>query len=248
MEMTGPEKTIEDSISNKQLVVEGGWWLFSESEKAEIALCLPRKKIIKKWTAYWPKNNEGFDNIYDQVEKNFILEVEYYCNAFLFWREGSQGITRHGDDLQDMEKAFKKAMKQLRKIYEFKVSIPVSRGISFPDPQRVLADIVRKHTVEKAFIAYNILENLCLAIEKYQEPKIGRGGPGIKKDSTELAIKLAKEYYENFLIMPTTTKEGDFSNLFSVIMKFVSRDKSKNEDPDHSRALRAAIKALKKSL
>ena len=244
------KQTLKDSISDKEFVIENVWRSFTESEKETIARHLPREKIIQKWAANFKKRygdvvDESFNlsanEALDLSKDCFLMEVENYCNTFLWWKEDSQGITQHRDDLQIMKKVFEDAMKQLRRVYKNKASIPVRREISF-DPMLMLTNIARIRMAEKAFTAHNILETLCSAIDYYQEPNPGRGAPGLSKATTALAIEIAKAYQRHFHIMPTTYTDGNFSNIFDVIMTIVTGNDK--EIRDHSRAIRIAVKTL----
>lgn len=245
------EQTLKDSISDKELISKSVWRSFTESEKEAIARHLPREKIVQKWAAsskerYGDVADEFFNlsanEAFDLSKDCFLMEAENYCNTFLWWKENSQGITQHNDDLQAMTKAFKEAMKQLKRIYENKASIPVRREISLYDPMLMLTNIARLRTAEKAFTAHNVLETLCTVIEYYQEPNLKRGAPGLSKATTSLALELAKAYHVHFGIMPTTYRDGNFSNIFSVVMTIIAGDDK--ETRDHSRAIRTAIKAM----
>jgi hypothetical protein len=243
------EKIIKDKNSGKELIFSDEWRSLTEMEKKSIIRCIPREKILQKWAEALSENfscdaSEFLNTLFEQMQESFIREVECACNFFFWWNNKSQGIGQHKYDLEEMERAFRGAIKHLKRIFECQTSIPVKREISpVPSPEMFLSCLVRKRTVEGAFAAHNILENLCSAIQFYQEPKMSRGAPGHRKASTALAAEVARSYHQKFLLRPTAYREGDFAKIYGAIMSIVSDGK---EDPDHSRALLAAIKSLPK--
>jgi len=228
------EKTLKDEISGKELINESIWRSFTDEEKESIVQHIPQDK----WLKIYPEDPLAEKGFKLSIE-NFLMEAEMYCNHFLWWKEQSQGITQHKDDLQAMQKAFKMAMKELKKIYEVKVTIPARREISF-DPMILLINIVRQRTAEKAFTAYNILESLSGTIKYFQEPNPGRGAPGISKATTSLAIELAKSYRTYFGEIPTAYKDGSFYNIFDAIMAILLGPGER----DYTRAVKIAIKKI----
>jgi len=260
------EKVIKDSITESELVVEQTWLEFTNGEKAAIILHFPRNKIYKeimnrshrldeiKDLSSLPivdeteiedleKSSEKvFEDVFNELKSAFFAEAQIFCNLY-FWREyESQGRTRHRDDLQDMTKAFKAAMKQLQRIYELKTTIPSVREICLNMEQLteiIVARIATQETVEKAFTAYNLLRGLCIVIDNFRGETLGRGGPGRVEPQTALAIGLADSYYRNFHVMPSLYNE--FPGLFDCIMQIVTKDQKSR---DRTRAIRKAIKTL----
>jgi len=190
-----------------------------------------------------------FNVLFEDCKEIFLRHVEFSYNVFYWSKLDSQKNWGHTQDIKDMEMAFKKTMRCLKEIYNFKKSIPLARDFSLKGSQILIANMDREHTVRKAFEAYNILENLCRVIEYYKKPKRGRGAPGLRGSTTHLASELAQTYYEQFCLKPTTTREGDFSKIFNEVMKIFNQgtgqEKSPDKISDYSRAIRAAIQNLK---
>lgn len=234
------EKTING------VVFETYWHSFTDSEKATITSCLPRKQFIKIQTEKAmgefpeiPENNleTVINEAFESCSSLFFTEVEGHCNRFLWWK-ATPGITTHREALQDMQKSFRIAMKHLKKISTNKLSIPVERSIALSS-ENFISNLVRQNTIEKAIAVSDTLESLCATIDCYEEKKKERGAPG--RATTAFVFEIAKSYRIAFGMMPTAYKMGNFTKVFDAVMCIVS---PKNELGDYSRAIKNAINSL----